>query len=75
MGRKEEPLVKYYENAEHFAELMNGWLYAGSRILTSEQVQARNIRYTGKTGKGRATRYRSRYRDIVKYVDGLHPRL
>ena len=39
MGRKEEPMIAYYNDPGHFADLMNGWIYRGEKKLTAEQIQ------------------------------------
>lgn len=38
MGRKEEPMIAYYNDPGHFADLMNGWIYRGEKKLTAEQM-------------------------------------
>lgn len=75
MGKKEEPMIHYYENEKHFAELLNGWLFEGQEEILPEQIHTAVSRYTAKSGKGRRVRYRTRYRDIVKKVDGFQVRL
>ena len=37
-GRKEEPMIAYYNDPGHFADLMNGWIYRGEKKLTAEQM-------------------------------------
>ena len=68
MGSKEEPMITYYEDARHFAWLVNGWIYHGNRRIEPTQIKPKNIRLTGRTGKGRITRTRTRYRDISKTI-------
>jgi len=75
MGRKEEPIIEYCEKAQNFADLLNGWMFKGERTLTPDQVIPQNSRYTKKSGKGRSSRYRSRYRDIVKRIEGVKIRV
>lgn len=75
MGRKEDPVIAYYEKEGHFAELLNGWLFGGKKVIHAEQVHAIDRRYTGKSGKKYSFRYRSRYRDIVKKIDGFRVRV
>lgn len=70
MGRKEEPMIEFYEKRQHFAELMNGWLFGGQEEISPEQVRSMNSRYTAKSGKGYRRRYRSRYRDVIKRIEG-----
>ena len=68
MGSKEEPMITYYEDARHFAWLVNGWIYHGNGGIEPTQIKPKNIRLTGRTGKGRITRTRTRYRDISKTI-------
>ena len=67
MRQKEEPLVAYYDDPAHFADLMNGWIYHGARQLSGEEIHEINTRYTSRTNKN----YRSRYRDIAKQVQNI----
>ena len=67
MGQKEESMIAYYNNPEHFADLMNGWIYRGEKQLTAAQIQEMDTRYTARTGKN----YRTRYRDIAKRVKNV----
>lgn len=50
MGQKEESMIAYYNNPEHFADLMNGWIYRGEKQLTAAQIQEMDTRYTARTG-------------------------
>ena len=51
MGQKEEEsMIAYYNNPEHFADLMNGWIYRGEKQLTAAQIQEMYTRYTAWTG-------------------------
>ena len=68
MGKKEEPMITYYENARHFAWLMNGWIYHGKNGIDETQISSKNIRLTGQTRKNSAVRTRTRYRDISKTI-------
>ena len=48
MGQKEESMIAYYNNPEHFADLMNGWIYRGEKQLTAAQIQEMDTRYTAR---------------------------
>lgn len=75
MGRKEEPIIEYCEKSHNFADLLNGWMFAGRKAILPEQVHSVDSRYTAKSGKGRSARYRTRYRDVVKHVEGAYIRV
>lgn len=68
MGRKEHPLVSYYQENRNFAELMDGWLFHGKGHLSMEQVTDQDRRFLIKSGRGI---YRERYRDLYKNVEGV----
>ena len=51
MGQKEESMIAYYNNPEHFADLMNGWIYRGEKQLTAAQIQEMDTRYTARNGR------------------------
>lgn len=70
MGKKEEPMIAYYDDPEHFADLINGWLYHGKKEITSAQIETSNVRYTAKSRK-KKKQYRTRYRDIVKKIRNM----
>ena len=58
MGRKEEPMIAYYNDPGHFADLMNGWIYRGEKKLTAEQIQETadiRQRQIESTGQGTGT--------------------
>ena len=61
-------MIAYYEDARHFAWLVNGWICQGEKEIDEAQIKAKNIRLTGKTGSGRTARMRSRYRDVFKEI-------
>ena len=72
MGRKEHPFVWYYNKNLHFAELINGWLFRGSDRLTADDISDSDRRIL--TRKGR-NRYKDRFRDLCKSIDGVVFRL
>ena len=61
-------MIAYYEDARHFAWLVNGWICQGEKEIDEAQIKPKNIRFTGKTGSGRTARIRSRYRDVFKEI-------
>ena len=39
MGKKENPLLVYYNQPERFAQLLNGWLFQGRPFLEAGDVK------------------------------------
>ena len=72
MSRKEHPFVWYYNKNLHFAELINGWLFRGRDRLTADDISDSDRRIL--TRKGR-NRYKDRFRDLCKSIDGVVFRL
>jgi hypothetical protein len=75
MGKKEDPIIDYCSGKKHFASLLNGWMFGGKVEIQPSQVHSDDSRYTSKVGRRRTVGYRSRYRDILKKVNGVHIRL
>ena len=73
MGKKENPLLAYYDQDERFAELMNGWFFGGKPYWKAENISAADRRQDGRSRKGRE--YRNRYRDLFKKLDNTLVRL
>lgn len=67
MNPKEEPMVAYYDDPAHFADLMNGWIYRGTKQLMAEQILEADTRYTAKSQRN----YRTRYRNIAKRIQNI----
>lgn len=76
MGRKEEPLIHYYDQPAHFAELINGWIYDGEDCLSPEDITQADRRLEQRSGKRpEKGSYRQRCRDIFKQAGELNIRL
>ena len=73
MGKKENPLLAYYNQEERFAQLMNGWLFGGKTYLKAENISEADRRLEGRSGKSRE--YRHRERDVFKKADNALIRL
>lgn len=68
MGRKENPLLWYYQEHTNFAELIDGWLYHGKGQIQAEQIADQDRRLLTRRGK---KRYRDRFRDLYKSINGV----
>lgn len=51
MGKKENPLLAYYDQDERFAELMNGWFFGGKPYWKAENISAADRRQDGRSRK------------------------
>lgn len=70
MGRKENPLICYYDKSEYFASLLNGWIFSGKEMILPEHISNEDRRFIGETKKT-GTIFRDWYRDIYKRVRGI----
>lgn len=64
MGKKENPLLAYYNQPERFAQLLNGWLFGGAECWKAEDISEADRR-----GTDARRGARERYRDLFKKVD------
>ncbi len=81
MGKREHPLVWYYDENRNFAELLNGWLFCGKEYFCGEDIGSEDRRILVKSGKqeknggkGKGA-YRELFRDLYKSVKGMGVRL
>ena len=51
MGKKENPLLVYYNQPERFAQLLNGWLFQGRSFLEAGDVKEADRRMEEKGGR------------------------
>lgn len=72
MGKREHPLVWYYSQSLHFAELINGWLFHGNNYLSPESLSDADRKTLRRQGAGK---YKDCYRDLCKQTDGMALRL
>lgn len=68
MGKKENPLLWYYQEHINFAELIDGWLFHGKGRVQAEQVIEQDRRLLIRRGK---KVYQDRFRDLYKSVEGV----
>ena len=67
MGKKENPLLAYYNQDKRFAELMNGWFFEGRLHWSAKDISTADRRQEGRSREYRE--YRHRYRDLYKRLD------
>lgn len=68
MGQKDISLVRYFEDQERYADLINGFLFDGEQLITSQDVQEMDSRVTGVLGKLKQKFMLQKYRDSVRKV-------
>ncbi len=81
MGKREHPLVWYYDENRNFAGLLNGWLFCGKEYFRGEDISSEDRRILVKSGKqekdggkGKGA-YRELFRDLYKSAKGMGVRL
>lgn len=61
-------MVRYFEDRERYADLINGFLFEGEQIISEEDVQEMDSRETGVLGKMKKRFLIQRYRDDVRRI-------
>ena len=60
MGKREHPLVWYYDENRNFAELLNGWLFCGEEYFYGEDIGSEDRRILVKSDKQEKTKGKGR---------------
>lgn len=47
MGQKDISLVRYFEDRERYADLINGFVFQGNQVVSEDDVQEMDSRVTG----------------------------
>lgn len=71
MGQKDISLVRFFEDQERYADLINGFVFKGEQIVSQDDVQEMDSRVTGVAGLFGRLRNRllvQKYRDCVRRV-------
>lgn len=68
MGQKDISLVRYFEDQERYADLMNGFVFQGKQVVSEDDVQDMDSRVTGVFGRLKKRFLVQRYRDGVKRI-------
>ncbi|MCC8163816.1 MAG: hypothetical protein LIO86_11790 [Lachnospiraceae bacterium] len=66
MGR-ENTLLLFYEKREHFADLVNGWIFDGESVISPQSLKKLDRRTVQREIRGGEVT--NRYKDIVQRVD------
>ena len=68
MGQKDISLVRYFEDRERYADLINGFVFKGKQVVGERDVLEMDSRVTGVFGKLRNRRMVQRYPDFVRKI-------
>lgn len=68
MGQKDISLVRYFEDRERYADLINGFVFQGNQVVSEDDVQEMDSRVTGVFGKWNLRFLVQKYRDCVRRV-------
>ncbi|MCD8362931.1 MAG: Rpn family recombination-promoting nuclease/putative transposase [Lachnospiraceae bacterium] len=64
---KENSLLLFYEKREHFADLVNGWIFGGESVISPQSLEKMDRRTVQRESRGGEVT--NRYKDIVQRVD------
>lgn len=53
MGQKDISLVRYFEDEDRYADLINGFIFGGERVVSGADIQELDSRITGFLSKSK----------------------
>lgn len=68
MGQKDVSLVRYFEDQDRFADLINGFIFKGKQIISGEDILEMDSRVTGTFGRLKKRIMVQKYRDCVRKI-------
>lgn len=68
MGQKDISLVRYFEDEDRYADLINGFIFGGERVVSGADIQELDSRITGFLSKIKDGFKIQKYRDSVRKV-------
>lgn len=68
MGQKDISLVRYFEDRERYADLINGFVFKGKQVVSEQDVQEMDSRITGVFGKLKKRFMIQKYEDSVRRI-------
>jgi hypothetical protein len=68
MGQKDISLVRYFEDEDRYADLINGFIFDGERFVSGDDIQELDSRITGFLSKIKDGFKIQKYRDSVRKV-------
>lgn len=68
MGQKDISLVRYFEDQERYADLINGFIFHGEQVVSGQDIMEMDSRVTGAFGKLWQKFLVQKYRDCVRRI-------
>lgn len=68
MGQKDISLVRYFEDQDRFADLINGFIFKGKQIVSGKDILEMDSRVTGTFGQLKKRIMVQKYRDCVRKI-------
>lgn len=71
LGKKDTAIIRYFEDEERYADLINGYRFGGKQIIRPEDVHEKDTRVTGIRGRINRVKknlFVQKYRDSVRKV-------
>ena len=68
MGQKDISLVRYFEDRERYADLINGFVFKGKQVVSEQDVKEMDSRVTGVFGKMKRRFMVQKYEDSVRKI-------
>ncbi len=68
MGKKDVALHRYFQDEERFADLLNGYIFAGRQVVQGSDVLEKDSRISGMFGRIRRRFPVQKYRDLIRRV-------
>ncbi len=68
MGKKDVALHRYFQDEERFADLLNGYIFAGRQVIQGSDVLEKDSRISGMFGRIRRNMPIQKYRDLIRRI-------
>ena len=68
MGKKDIALVRYFEDEERYADLINGFVFGGKAVVRAEDIMEKNAVTTGIVKRLKKRLTFQKYRDMIRKV-------
>lgn len=68
MGKRDIPIVVYFQDDERYADLLDVHIFGGRRVVTAEDIREKDSRVNGVLGKVKSRFQFQKYRDAVRRV-------